>query len=760
MKNICNTAVCLVLLLLLGACNVFKFIPPEEKLYTGATLKLKAEGKVDGGKKDLKYELEDVVSPEPNKKIFGARIGLWLHFKAQDGFGKKIYRKLDKRYGEKPVYMSNVNTVRNEKILVNRLENNGYFGGEATSEVSEKERTGSVTYHIKVPEPYFIQTYTYLPDSSAIDTSLQGVFKDSLIKAGKQFDTDLLKEERIRIDSYLKNKGFYYFNPDYLVFTMDTNQYKDKRFDLYISVKNNIPREAVRRYRMNNITVYPDYAIDQDVSIYSDSTHLDSMVFIQGPRKFKPKHLVNYIRIRKGDLFKQRARIATIRKLTAMNIFQYVSIRYSADTLHGDTMGLLNASVQLSPYKKRSLRVEMQGVTKSNNFAGPGLIVAYTNRNLFRGGEIYEISGNASYETQIAKGSVKGLGSFQFGIQNSLTIPRIFPFKIKSSGGYSIPKTKFGFNVSLVSRVQFYRMNSFQFEYGFKWNSSRFISHELNPIDLIYSNVFGTTPEFDAILEKNTFLAQSFEDQFIPGLSYSFLFNQFTDNKREHRFFFKATADIAGNLFGGIQTVFKQEKLIFGLPYAQYLKADIDARHYARVGRESLWITRIFAGWGVPYGKSSTLPYIKQYFSGGPNSIRAFKVRSLGPGSYDATNTGSSFFDQSGDIKLEFNTEFRHPIISILKGAVFFDAGNIWLVNDNPAIPGGKFSNQWYRQIAMGFGYGLRIDIDFLVVRFDFATPLRTPYNNTSEKWVDDIGIWRDQGLKNIVLNFSIGYPC
>ncbi len=747
----------LLVVMLFSACNTLKYLPEGEKLYTGAHLKLKSEGKVDGGKKDLQYELEGVVSPTPNKQLFGIRTGLWLHYKATKKPKSKLYQKLNKRYGEKPVLMSSVNPIRNEKILLNRLENNGYFGAQVSSQVKTKDKTGSVTYRLKVPEPYMLKSYIYLPDSSAID-SLRNSLSKSVLKVGLQFDTDLLKKERTRIDKYLKDQGFYHFNESFLVFTMDTNHYKDKGYDLYLSVKKNTSEIAVDRYKIKDITVYPDYSIDESDTLYQDTSSRKGILFMQGESKFKPKHLEDYILINQGDYFSQEARLATTRRISSMGIFQYVSVRYNTDSLKADSVGLLNANIQLSPYPKHSLRVEMQGVTKSNSFAGPALIVSYSNRNLFAGGEILQISGNSSYETQIVNGSQRGLSSFQFSLDNSLIIPRIFPFKVKFKWGYSVPKTRFGLNMSFIDRVQYYRLNSFQLEYGFNWNSNEYISQSINPIDLTYSDVSRTTAEFDSILANNTFLAQSFEDQFIPGLTYSFVYNQLTKVEREHRYFFKSTIDISGNLLGLFQSGTNTE--VLGLPYAQFIKADIDGRHYARVGRDSYWVSRLFVGWSRPYGNSSTLPYIKQYFSGGPNSIRAFKVRSLGPGSYNAASTGTSFFDQSGDLKLEFNSEFRHPLVSLLKGALFFDAGNIWLVNTNSAIPGGKFTRNWYRQIAMGFGYGLRLDIEFIVVRFDFATPLRTPYNNASERWIDDVGVWKGRGFNNnVVVNFSIGYP-
>ncbi len=754
-----NALALLVCSLLFASCNVWKHIPEGEKLYTGAKLKLESDGRVEGGKKDLQYELEDVVSPEPNKKILGGRFGLWLYFKTQQKVGKKFLKKLNQRFGEKPVYMSDVNALRNEKILLNRLENNGFFGAEVTSERKLKDRTGSMVYRIKVPEAYHVATYTYLPDSSAVD-SLRAVLKDSLIKSGKRFDTDLMKEERVRIDEHLKDDGYYHFNSSYLNFISDTNHYKDKRFDLYLQAKETMPAEAKQRYRINNITVYTDYSIVDEEMYFGDTTELEGITFIQGKRKFKPKHLLDYIAFRKGYLFRQRTRTATTRKLASMGGFQYVSIRYSTDTTSTDTVPWLNASIQLTPYKKRTLQIEVQGYTKSTNFAGPAVLTSFTNRNLFKGGEIFELGANASYETQIVKGSTKGLNSFQLELNLGLTFPRVWPFRLRSAGGFSVPKTKVGFNTSLISRAQYYNLLSFQLEYGFRWNSNNYISHQLNPIDVVYSNVFAQTAEFREILANNSFLAQSFQDQFIPGSTYSFQYSQLADAKRKHRFFFKLTADVAGNLIGGIQELAKTNKQIFGLPYAQYAKLDFDFRHYVKVGRESQWVTRLFAGWSIPYGNSSTLPYIKQYFAGGPSSLRAFRVRSVGPGSYDAGASGSAFFDQSGDIKLELNTEFRHPIYNILKGAAFIDMGNIWLARKNDAIPGGEISKDWYRQIAMGFGYGFRLDIEFIVIRLDFATPFRVPQNTASEQWTDAFEVWRGAGFgENVVINFSIGYP-
>lgn len=754
-----NVILILITALLVSSCNVWKHIPEGEKLYTGAKLKLKSEKGVEGGKKKLKHELEDVVSPKPNTVILGGRFGLWLHFKTQQKIGKKFLKKLNRRFGEEPVYLSDVNVKRNEDILINRLENNGFFGARVSSAMKEKDRTGSMVYTIQVPDAYHVASYTYLPDSTALD-SLSQTLKDSLIKVGSRFDTDVMRQERERIDVHLKDDGYYHFSPDYLTFISDTNHYKKKEFDLYLKVKDKTPSRAKKRYRINDITVYTDYTIDQSDGLSGDTARLEGILFRQGQRRFKPKHLLDYIAFRKGYLYSDRTRVETTRKLSSMGAFQYVSIRYTVDTLSNDTVPMLNATIHLTPYKKRSLQIELQGVTKSNDFAGPALIASFVNRNLFHGGEILQISGNASYETQIAKGSTRGLNSFQFKLTNSLTFPRIWPVRIRTAGGFSVPKTRVAISGGLISRAQYYNLATIEFEYGFRWNTNDQISQSLTPVDVIYSNVFATTPAFDTLLANNSFLAQSFEDQFIPGLRYTFEYSQLGQPERKHRFYANFTADLAGNIIGGIQSAADTKRELLGLRYAQYAKASIDLRHYVRIGKESQWVTRLFTGWSIPYGNSTTLPYIKQFFAGGPNSIRAFRARSLGPGGFGADGSGGNFFDQSGDIKLELNTEFRHPIYNILKGAAFIDAGNVWLTRKNEDVPEGEFDKDWYRHIAIGFGYGFRLDIQFIVIRFDFATPLRYPNTSPSQSWTETVGVWQRAGFgQNVIVNFSIGYP-
>ena len=404
----------------------------------------------------------------------------------------------------------------------------------------------------------------------------------------------------------------------------------------------------------------------------------------------------------------------------------------------------------LSPLNKRALRLELQGVTKSNNFAGPGIGLTYSNRNIFKGGELFRLSTNFGYEKQFSSGGSEGSSSLQLGAKTSLTFPRLlFPINIDHRFEYSIPKTKIELGYDYLNRTRLYRLNSLTATFGYIWTANRFVTHRLNPLNINYVSLGKTSEEFDNILDQNPFLRQSFEQKFIAGLTYSFTYNELSDQSKKGGFYTNVNFDIAGNIL----SLFGKEndegsKSFLGLEYAQYAKLDIDTRyHYKLDSKGQVLVARVFGGIGLPYGNSNSLPFVKQYFSGGPYSVRAFRIRGLGPGTYAPADGDSGYFDQAGDIRLEANLEYRFPIMQYINGAVFADAGNVWLTKENEALPGGKFSTDFINELGIGAGIGLRIDIQGFVIRFDLASPLKTP--NTDWNFEYD----------SPVFNFAIGYP-
>ncbi|WP_209330732.1 BamA/TamA family outer membrane protein [Lunatimonas salinarum] len=747
-----------------SACSVKKFIPQEEQLYKGAKISEELETSVRDWKR-VKEELEGLLRPKPNSKFLGMYIGLWAYYKGNKERPGFINRFLKDKLGESPVYLSSVNIPQTELLLNNRLENNGFFNNQVASEVITREKSALVSYQISVSTPYTLRNFVYDQDSTQLDRAIRELLEDTEIEEGDRFELSKLKSERTRLDQALKEQGYYNFNADFLLFETDTNQYEDKGFDLYLRTKQLAPNESLIPYEIGEITVFPNLTLDQSASP-GDTTVIRGISFIQdNPISFNPHLLERYILLNQGEKYNATKSRLTSNRISGIGNYRYVNIRYTErDSASSDGTGFLDATISLSPQNKRSLRAEFQGVSKSNNFAGPAFLLSYRNRNIFQGGEILNVTGKVAYETQIASGEREGLSSFEFGLSSELIFPRVvFPIDIKERFAYSVPKTRISLGTEFQDRRGLYRLNSVSAAYGYFWNANRFVYHEINPISINFVGLSNTTPEFEEILESNPFLKFSFQQQFIAGISYGFSYSKLMDAYRTHSIYFGANLDLAGFGLDGLNRLLGSStpNQFLGLDYAQYNKGEVDFRYYWRFSEESKLALRMFGGVGIPYGNSLSLPFVKQFFSGGPNSVRAFRIRSLGPGSYRPQDVGiGSFFDQAGDVRLEANLEYRFPIVSFFKGAVFADAGNVWLMNENEALPGGKISSNWFRELGVGAGVGLRVDVDFFVLRFDFATPLRTPYLREGERWSREFRLddskWRRE---NLVFNFAIGYP-
>ena len=744
--------------ILVYSCSITKYIPEDEKLYTGAKIEIEADSTVQDTK-DLKTELETVLRPEPNSKFLGMYLGLYYYYKSQKENPGFINRWLNKKIGEKPIYQSDVEPFEVEEILRNRLENKGFFYSSASSTIVEGDTKSSVNYNINVAQPYKMESYQLDSMPSPIHEEVAKEIKKSPFKIGSNFDLSHMKLERQRIDGILKKKGYYNFNSEFFTFEADTNQYDNKRFNLFLKLKAEVPQKATVPYQVRRINVFPNY--DLQDSTHTSVERFKEKNYYQDTLFIKPKYLNKYITVNENDIYNPLASKNTARRLSSIGAYKYVNIQYKElDSLLTDSLGVLEANIYLSPLTKRAVRAELQAVTKSNNFTGPNLALTYSNRNLFKGGETLNISGNVGYETQFGSGDNAGLSSLELGLKSELIFPRvIFPYTFNEDFfEYSIPKTKTSLSVDYLSRSKLYTLLSGSALFGYTWNANRYITYEFNPISVNYTQLLKTSTEFEAILDDNPYLELSFDQQFISGLTFSFTYNEMVDSNDSNQFYLNTTIDVAGN---SISLLSKDQgsdepKTFLGLQYAQYAKADMDFRFHLNFGKNKsqTLATRLFAGYGIPYGNSEVIPYVKQYFSGGPYSVRAFSIRSLGPGTYnsdDYTNSDGTFFDQTGNIRLEANAEYRFPIFSFFKGAIFADAGNVWNSKTNPSFNGeDKFTSNFINELGMGTGVGLRIDVQGFVIRFDLAAPFHDPSLEEGDRW--------DFRIDDSVLNFAIGY--
>lgn len=757
-----------IVLLLLQGCGVQRFVPDGELLYGGSEVQLAKNDSLDQTNR-INNELQGLLQPTPNTTFLGMQLPLNFHYKAQQENSGWVKKWLNKKMGEEPVYLSNVNTTRMEDLIRNRLDNKGFFYSTVEHVIDSSKNRAKVAYRATLPTHYVLKSYQVDNDSSKIYRTINETLNETRIKNGDRYDLSLLKLERKRIDNRLKQKGYYYFNPDFLIFEIDTNRYKDKGFDLFLRFKKEVPDKAKYPYTINKITVYPNYGVTKDTT-QQNRTTFKGIDFVQDDNFFKPKLLSPYILMEEGDLFNAESSKLTSNRLSAIGSYKYANIQWKAvDTVfQKDGPNLLNVDIFLSPLTKRSIRAELQVITKSNGFTGPGIALTYSNRNLYHGGETLNITGSFSYEAQLTGGNNTGLNSITGGLQSELIIPRLVPFS-PSRFRYSVPKTKIGLGTDFLNRSELYTLTSLNTSFGYTWNANKYVYHELNPFSINYTNLANTTEEFEDILDQNPYLRSSFEQQFIAGLNYSFTYSELVDTDKKVPFFFSTNFEIAGNvlnLLGGNSTE------ILGLEYAQFARLDTDFRYYWKLGRERILVTRLYGGWGIPFGNSTTLPFVKQFFSGGPYSVRAFPIRSLGPGSFQPPSENSNtYYDQSGNLRLEANLEYRFPIWSYLKGAFFADAGNVWLTYTIPIPPdepeesrnfnedlieNGIFGSDWASELGVGVGLGLRVDIQNFVIRLDLASPWRVPYFPENER--SRIPFFGG-GSNNLVWNFAIGYP-
>ncbi|HEX2533928.1 MAG TPA: BamA/TamA family outer membrane protein, partial [Chitinophagaceae bacterium] len=422
----------------------------------------------------------------------------------------------------------------------------------------------------------------------------------------------------------------------------------------------------------------------------------------------------------------------------------------------------LNAFYYLTPLPKKSLRAEVSATTRSNNMNGTQLTVNWRNRNTFRAGEHLGISAYAATEVQFG-GNFKGYNTYRTGAEANFAIPRfVIPFfDVRTEGGY-VPRTTIQLGYDVLNRRKLYTLNSFRGGLGYVWKESLEKQHEFFPININYVQPLNVTGEFYDSLKQYPYLRRIVDSQFVLGTTYQYTLNQVVNGiTRDNSVYFNGLIDLSGNLAGLVMGTGgkdgKQGRL-FNARFDQYIKLEADGRYYRKFGLNSVWANRAIIGYGLPYGNSGQIPYIKQFFAGGSNSVRAFRSRSLLGTFYD-TSASTFLPDQTGDLKLEFNTEFRPHISGPLYGAIFLDAGNAWLKNEDTSRPGARFNKDFLKELAIGAGVGIRLDITLFVIRLDVAFPLRKPWEQNP--WVMDQirfnkKVWRRE---NVIYNLAIGYP-
>lgn len=486
----------------------------------------------------------------------------------------------------------------------------------------------------------------------------------------------------------------------------------------------------------------------------------DYRLIYQKKLKIRPKVLSKAITLDSGKLFTVADQNKTLTNLNKLGIFRSVNLSVTPpDSLHGrDTLDVEIAAAFDYPLEAE---LEMNVTSKSNSLLGPGLSLRINNNNLFRGGEVLSLRLNGSYEWQTGNRNSGGtkaslLNSYEFGLNASLEFPKlIFPGFFSRVTAYP-SRSRIQLGADLLNRPKFFKLISFSTSLSYDWQSSPNSYHSVSILKLTYNRLLHTSAEFDSTLNENPAIALSFRNQFIPAMSYTYTFDK---SYPRNRLYWQSSFTSAGNLLYGIMELCGQKgpKKIFNNQFAQFIKATSEVRFYQRIGESASWLAyRFMIGAAHPYANSQVIPYSEQFYIGGANSIRAFTIRSLGPGSYHPpADNKNGYLDQTGTFKLEANVEFRFKMIGKLNGALFVDAGNIWLLKKDKDRPGAELTWRGLgREIALGTGFGLRYDISYLVIRADLGIGIHAPYD-TGKHGYYNIPSFKD----GLGFHLAIGYP-
>lgn len=754
-----------IIALALSSCSTTRRLAADETLYTGVKKVNIVTPEGDRIAPGVADDIKSAVNVKPNNCLISPSIrypfplGLWVYNNWSNppkGFKHWIYEKLV----EQPVLISDVRPEIRTKMIDEILDNNGYFMGSAsyTLNHAKNPKKASITYNITTGPAYTIDSLRLLPDSLPLYHLIDSVVAaDSYLRVGARYCTDSLAMVRNRIANAVRNRGYYFFRPDFIEYLADS-LISRRHIVLQLTVASNIPQVALSRYVTGNVTMRLNR---NNGGGRPDTIQMERGTLIQYlPSRFRHKLMDEWVTFRKGRVFSVRNMDRTQNFLSRLGIFNDINISVSPDTtaatLASDNPRRLDVLIDCTFDMPLEASVEVNASSKSNSYIGPGITIGLTNRNIFGGGEQLSAHLTGSYEWQTGHNRSSVFNSYEVGLQASLAIPRLLAPRFIPRRRYQLNWTRASIGADLLNRPHYFKMAQFNTSWAYDWRVSRHVNNSLTLFKLTYTKLLKTTAPFDSITAANPAIALSFRNQFIPQMSYTYTYDRAFDSYNALNFTFTATE--AGNIFSGIWSLAGShgEKRLFGTPFSQFVKGTTQLVYNRRITGDNHIVTRLALGAAHAYGNSSQVPYAEQFYVGGANSIRAFTVRSIGPGSYRAPRDQiNGYFDQTGTFKMEFNVEYRFPIISVLHGAVFLDTGNVWLLKNDPNRPGGQLkASTFLKDIAVGTGVGLRIDISMIVIRGDLGIGIHAPYNTGRH------GYYNMTSFGNsLAFHLAIGYP-
>ena len=766
-------AACVVLmasLFMLASCSTTKGLRGNEQLFIGLT-KIEYNNDDEADKETdhfvtTKEEVEASLATAPNGALFGSSYyrtpfpyGLWI-WNAFSGSKNKIAQWITKTFGKAPVLMRQVNPELRASVAQSVLHNHGYLNGKVSYKIVQQKnpKKAKIGYTVDFGPLYTIDSLEYVGFPEEADSLIRKTKDEALIKKGSPLDASVMDAERNRLSNIFRNSGYYFYQPGFASYLADTIAVPGKA-QLRLQMADNLPTAVLRKWYIGRINIDIRKQFMEELTDSFSNRYFT--VKFRGKRPpIRPRIILADLKLRPRQLFKYDNYTESLNKINGSGLFSSVEVNLTPRDTTGrsDTLDVHLSCTFGKPY---DFYIETNYRNKINGRHGPELVVGFVKRNAFRGGEKLDINLHGSYEWEQG-GNVNGEGgntnSYEYGADASIEFPRLIVPFLKRRRYFTTPSTFAKVSMNVLNRPDYFKMHTFSAEWTYTWQRSIKWRHEYSPLTLQYQKLNRTTAKFDSILYENPYLQTSMQNVFIPKMHYTLTYSSAAHSRNP--LVWETTITEAGNILTlGYMAAGKKwgetNKELFKNPYAQFLKLETDISKTWAVGEKSSLVAHANAGIVYSYGNSRTAPYSEQFYVGGANSIRAFAVRSIGPGSYTTDVSRLSYLDQTGDIKLQFNLEYRFNLFGGLYGAAFLDAGNVWALRDDGYRAGSQFKlKNALKEMALGTGVGIRYDLDFLVLRLDWGIGLHVPYE-TGKSGFYNIPKFKD----GQAIHLAVGYP-
>ena len=769
-KALTAAALLMIGILLLASCSTTKNLREGDQLFIGLT-KIEYNNADEDDKNTDHYvttkeEVEASLATAPNGALFGSSYyrtpfpyGLWI-WNAFSGSKNKIAQWITKTFGKAPVLMRQVNPELRASVAQSVLHNHGYLNGKVSYKVvpQKNPKKAKIGYTVDFGPLYTIDSLEYLGFPSEADSLIRKTMDEALIGKGSPLDASAMDAERNRLSKIFRNNGYYFYQPGFASYLADTTAVPGKA-QLRLQMADNLPGIALRKWYIGRINI--DIRKQFMEQLTDSFSHRYFTVRFKGKRPpIRPRIILADLKLRPRQLFSYDKYTESLNKINGSGQFSSVEFNFTPR----DTTGLcdtLDVNLSCTFGKPYDFYIETNYKNKINGRHGPELVVGFVKRNAFRGGEKLDINLHGSYEWEQG-GNVNGasgnMNSYEYGADASIEFPRLIVPFLKRRRYFTTPSTYAKVSMNVLNRPDYFKMHTFSAEWTYTWQRSIKWRHEFSPLTLQYQKLNRTTAKFDSILYENPYLQTSMQNVFIPKMHYTLTYSSAAHSRNP--LVWETTITEAGNILTlGYMAAGNKwsdtDKELFKNPYAQFLKLETDISKTWAVGEKSHLVAHANAGIIYSYGNSRTAPYSEQFYVGGANSIRAFAVRSIGPGSYTTDVSRLSYLDQTGDIKLQLNLEYRFNLFGGLYGAAFIDAGNVWALRDDGYRHGSQFKlKNALKEMALGTGVGIRYDLDFLVLRLDWGVGLHVPYE-TGKSGFYNIPKFKD----GQALHLAVGYP-